>query len=211
MNPALAAYGSRLRSTLPGDADELRARHEAVVAAGAELVPDWLALVSRLTLAGLDALAVCGDPALALSEHAERAAEQADPEDVERALAQLGAIASLPELTATLWQRFADFTAPLVGVDIDSDLAVMDLGWSIEAMSDAELEVVLADCNLLVAAPDVRGDVRQLAALVAGVAETQIAGAVDEGFLAAACLCATDVRARTERRDAENSDHRRER
>jgi len=48
-----------------------------------------------------------------------------------------------------------------------------------------------------VAAPDVRGDVRQLAALLAGVAETMLAGAVDEDYLLAACLCATDVRART--------------
>jgi hypothetical protein len=58
VNPSLQAYGARLRSTLPGDLAELGQRHEAVVAAGADVVPDWLALVSRLTLAGLDALTV---------------------------------------------------------------------------------------------------------------------------------------------------------
>jgi len=113
-------------------------------------------------------------------------------------LGQLGDIAALSPLTESVWRRFFDFTAALADVDPDDS----ELRWSIEAMSDDELTALLADCELILTAEDVRADVRQLAALGATVAETMLAGAVDEVYLLAACLTASEVQSENDRRDA---------
>jgi hypothetical protein len=100
-----------------------------------------------------------------------------------------------PIVEAGTWQRFADFAEPFAEADPDVDLALMELRWSLEAMSDPELDTLFADCTAIAGDNlDTSERGQGLAGLLALVAETARAGAVDETYLIAACLAASDCK-----------------